>query len=677
MQGFSLGVYSRFHRCFIININILNMPSITSKIVSVYSSAPKPIRVVMALASGLFAGCVVFIAIQGIAFIILGNDRTSGAEVSSSLGETSEFTLTSWPTYAPSAVPNDDIMYTPNSDGHNHHHYNESLSEPPSAIELRSFIPTNAPTVQASYRSLNPVADESLDTEASEEPTSAPVLISLPSTLPSIISMAPTGQPSLTSTQDPTLSPSMDSLEIDASKVPTLAPLPSIITTTPTVQPSLTSSQDPTLSPSMESLEIEASKEPTSAPLLISLPSTLPSIISTTPTRLPSSASSLDPTLSPSLESLEIDASEEPTMAPVLISLPSTLPSIISAAPTRQSSSTSSLGPTLSPSLESLEIEASEDPTSAPILQNYPTFTPSLSTHFLTPSKTLSLNPFIAPSLPPTTTPSSTPSSLPTDNFSIISFVATVDTPESRYNNLREELKSIDKDTNDFFIHMGDMRKAKNSECVESVYSDVAAIMIESPIPVYVTPGKNDWATCDDPFDALEDWKSSFVGFEKNWEHQIPVVRRQESRKENFAFVEKEVLFIGLHLVDGINKKNFGDEHKIIKESLLLDAKKFTNDQMNMSADASALVIFSHAKNHKHFYEFYKGLQEDFTNIMPNRSVLFIHVGKKHFEVSREDNVTIVHLNIDSEDMLFTEFIIDVRESDPFMINLPGPDKIN
>jgi len=588
----------------------------------------------MALASGLFAGCVVFIAIQGIAFIIMGNDRTSGAEVSSSLGETTEFTLTSWPTYAPSAVPNDDIMYTPHSDGHNHHHYNESFSESPTAIELRSFIPTNAPTVQPSFRSLDPVAEESLDTEASEEPTSAPVL-------PSIISMAPTGQPSLTS------------------------------------------SQDPTASPSMESFETEASEEPTLAPVSISLPSILPSIISTAPTRQPTLTSSLDLTASPSMESFETEASEEPTLAPVSISLPSILPSIISMAPTRQPTLTSSLDPTVIPSMESLEIEASEYPTSAPISssspnkQNYPTFTPSLSTHFLTPSKTSSFNPSLPSTTTPSSTPSSTPSLLPTDNFSILSFVATVDTPESKYNNLREEIKSIDKDTNDFLIHMGDMRKAKNSECVKSVFDDVADIMIESPIPVYVTPGKNDWATCDDPFDAFEDWKSSFLGFEKNWEDQIPVIRRQESRKENFAFVEKDVLFIGLHLVDGIKKKNFGDDHEIIEESLFLDAKNFTNDQMNLSADASALVIFSHAKNHKYFYEFYKGLQEDFTNMMPNRSALFVHVGKKHFKISREDNITVVHLNTDSEDMLCTEFLIDVRENDPFMINLPGPDKLN
>ncbi len=538
----------------------------------------------MALASGLFAGCVVFIAIQGIAFIIMGNDRTSGAEVSSSLGETTEFTLTSWPTYAPSAVPNDDIMYTPHSDGHNHHHYNESFSESPTAIELRSFIPTNAPTVQPSFRSLDPVAEESLDTEASEEPTSAPVL-------PSIISMAPTGQPSLTS------------------------------------------SQDPTASPSMESFETEASEEPTLAPVSISLPSILPSIISMAPTRQPTLTSSLDPTVIPSMESLEIEASEYPTSAPIS--------------------------------------------SSSPNKQNYPTFTPSLSTHFLTPSKTSSFNPSLPSTTTPSSTPSSTPSLLPTDNFSILSFVATVDTPESKYNNLREEIKSIDKDTNDFLIHMGDMRKAKNSECVKSVFDDVADIMIESPIPVYVTPGKNDWATCDDPFDAFEDWKSSFVGFEKNWEDQIPVIRRQESRKENFAFVEKDVLFIGLHLVDGIKKKNFGDDHEIIEESLFLDAKNFTNDQMNLSADASALVIFSHAKNHKHFYEFYKGLKEDFTNMMPNRSALFVHVGKKHFKISREDNITVVHLNTDSKDMLCTEFLIDVRENDPFMINLPDPDKLN
>ena len=538
----------------------------------------------MALASGLFAGCVVFIAIQGIAFIIMGNDRTSGAEVSSSLGETTEFTLTSWPTYAPSAVPNDDIMYTPHSDGHNHHHYNESFSESPTAIELRSFIPTNAPTVQPSFRSLDPVAEESLDTEASEEPTSAPVL-------PSIISMAPTGQPSLTS------------------------------------------SQDPTASPSMESFETEASEEPTLAPVSISLPSILPSIISMAPTRQPTLTSSLDPTVIPSMESLEIEASEYPTSAPIS--------------------------------------------SSSPNKQNYPTFTPSLSTHFLTPSKTSSFNPSLPSTTTPSSTPSSTPSLLPTDNFSILSFVATVDTPESKYNNLREEIKSIDKDTNDFLIHMGDMRKAKNSECVKSVFDDVADIMIESPIPVYVTPGKNDWATCDDPFDAFEDWKSSFLGFEKNWEDQIPVIRRQESRKENFAFVEKDVLFIGLHLVDGIKKKNFGDDHEIIEESLFLDAKNFTNDQMNLSADASALVIFSHAKNHKYFYEFYKGLQEDFTNMMPNRSALFVHVGKKHFKISREDNITVVHLNTDSEDMLCTEFLIDVRENDPFMINLPDPDKLN
>lgn len=60
----------------------------------------------------------------------------------------------------------------------------------------------------------------------------------------------------------------------------------------------------------------------------------------------------------------------------------------------------------------------------------------------------------------------------------------------------------------------------------------------------------NEWNDCKNINAGWNLWKQELSNFEDNWEHDFQVVRPAE-RPENFAFVHKKTLFIGLNLVGG------------------------------------------------------------------------------------------------------------------------------
>lgn len=72
-----------------------------------------------------------------------------------------------------------------------------------------------------------------------------------------------------------------------------------------------------------------------------------------------------------------------------------------------------------------------------------------------------------------------------------------------------------------------------------------------SSVPVFFLPGDNEWNDCDDFQGAADKWRSNFVGFEQNWSPLPFEVFRQRNRIENFYFVYKRVIYIGLNMVGG------------------------------------------------------------------------------------------------------------------------------
>ncbi len=102
----------------------------------------------------------------------------------------------------------------------------------------------------------------------------------------------------------------------------------------------------------------------------------------------------------------------------------------------------------------------------------------------------------------------------------------------------------------EFLVHLGDVVTGKRSQWPESQYAKVANILKKSTRPVFVVLGDNEWNDLDHPAEGLEFWNRQFRDFEKHFSN-APKLEKQPVRTENFAFVSKGVLILGLNIVGG------------------------------------------------------------------------------------------------------------------------------
>jgi len=132
-----------------------------------------------------------------------------------------------------------------------------------------------------------------------------------------------------------------------------------------------------------------------------------------------------------------------------------------------------------------------------------------------------------------------------------IVFYVTSDSPydSGDEQKLLADLEALPSDAQ-FLVHLGNIQNSAVTLCAESRYGRVKDVLLQSPVPLFILPGEEDWNNCPNPEDAWESWETNFGAFETNFGHSF-TVNRQLRRKENFAFVEKSVLFLGFHLVGG------------------------------------------------------------------------------------------------------------------------------
>ncbi len=111
-----------------------------------------------------------------------------------------------------------------------------------------------------------------------------------------------------------------------------------------------------------------------------------------------------------------------------------------------------------------------------------------------------------------------------------------------------------------FLVHLGDIVTGKQKQWPESQYAKVASILRRSTKPTLVVLGDNEWNDLQNPDEGMTYWNKHFRGFEKHFE---PIVgfRKQDTRDENFSFVMKGVLVLGVNLVGGRvhDKKEWAD----------------------------------------------------------------------------------------------------------------------
>uniref|UniRef100_A0A7S3L433 Calcineurin-like phosphoesterase domain-containing protein n=1 Tax=Amphora coffeiformis TaxID=265554 RepID=A0A7S3L433_9STRA len=132
-----------------------------------------------------------------------------------------------------------------------------------------------------------------------------------------------------------------------------------------------------------------------------------------------------------------------------------------------------------------------------------------------------------------------------------LTFFITSDIPfdSNEEKKLAKDLTKLSKQA-DFLVHLGSIQDPEVTQCAAEQYEKVANILLESPVPVFVVPGEEDWSNCPDQDQAWYNWLDNFLNFESNFDKDYDVMR-DSSLRENFAFVDRGVLFIGVHEVNG------------------------------------------------------------------------------------------------------------------------------
>jgi hypothetical protein len=167
----------------------------------------------------------------------------------------------------------------------------------------------------------------------------------------------------------------------------------------------------------------------------------------------------------------------------------------------------------------------------------------------------------------------------------------------------------------EFLVHLGDL---VFGECLEDRYIEVADVLKGLAVPVFVTPGDNEWNDCDDPDLAWSYWARHFLRFEDNF-CGTPPVEIQAVRPENFAFVRKGVLFVGVNLVGG--RVSDGAEWDL---RLLEDADWVDQQLREKRPQVRAAVVFAQAgpgdSNRTLFFDLFAAAAGRF-----GKPVLFLH----------------------------------------------------
>jgi len=129
--------------------------------------------------------------------------------------------------------------------------------------------------------------------------------------------------------------------------------------------------------------------------------------------------------------------------------------------------------------------------------------------------------------------------------------------------------------TSEFMVHLGDVFKMplvkKPADSVasaeqkpsqpdlpgpdqtptEAEYRWTADLLSNSnTIPTWIVPGDNEWNDLEDPVQGGKWWQKYYARFEERFQPAWKT-ERQPERPENFMFVRKGVVFIGLNLVGG------------------------------------------------------------------------------------------------------------------------------
>ena len=197
---------------------------------------------------------------------------------------------------------------------------------------------------------------------------------------------------------------------------------------------------------------------------------------------------------------------------------------------------------------------------------------------------------------------------------------------------LEAQMTSVPLDA-EFVIFVGDLRDAGDDKpCVAQEYADAAYYFRMSHAPVFVIQGDNDISDCPNYDEGKALWMNEFVGFEsKYWNHTFNL-QRQEGYPDNFAFVHKHSLFIGLNIIGG-DTRDVTEWETRLRAEAEWTINLIRNYQMEYSMNSTIvgrIVIFGHANPGSRHASFFQAIST-FINFELMNSIPIVYInGDKH-----------------------------------------------
>lgn len=180
----------------------------------------------------------------------------------------------------------------------------------------------------------------------------------------------------------------------------------------------------------------------------------------------------------------------------------------------------------------------------------------------------------------------------------------------------------------EFLIHLGDIVSGSKKVWPEAQYLKIADILRKSKVPAFVVLGDNEYNDLDDPAQGLRFWRKHFLHFDKQFKY-APTIQRQKGRDENFAWVSKGVLLVGVNLPGGrVHDK--GEWARRLQD----DADWVQDCMRKWHKDVRACVVMAQAeptKPHEPFFKEFAAHCQEF-----EKPVLYLHADGHVWQVHKK-----------------------------------------
>lgn len=205
-----------------------------------------------------------------------------------------------------------------------------------------------------------------------------------------------------------------------------------------------------------------------------------------------------------------------------------------------------------------------------------------------------------------------------------------------------------------FAVHIGDI-KSGHSDCSDATYADRLKLLDDSPVPLVLIPGDNDWTDCNRltsgswvPEERLAKLREVFFVRPESLGRQRMALERQPVTAagccpENVRWWRNGIQFIGLHVVGSTNNRGSGQDPKPEFEARNPANVRWLQESFAMAntRGAAGVVLFIHAnahierigRFHRAYVDVVETLREETESF--GRPVLLVHGDTHRFQIDR------------------------------------------